>query len=293
LRTFDFANPDASSPLRYHTTVPQQALFMMNSPFVVLQARALSQAMPPGALGDEEKVQWLYEQLYQRPATAEECKLAGSFLDKIREEPPLAEKSWSYGYGEYSVAENRVNRFDVLPHYASESWRGSEKLPDATLGSLTLSAKGGRPGQGRGHSAIRRWIAPLDGVIRMEGWLKHGSNEGAGVRARVISSREGLLSGWDVFHGEILTDVEAISVRAGDTIDFVTETRDEGGHDNFLWAPKIEYLAGPGVKASTALHGWDATRDFSGPAMQESRPLDAWGKYAQVLLLSNEFVFVD
>ena len=33
-RTFDFASPDATSPQRFVTTVPQQALFMMNSPFV-------------------------------------------------------------------------------------------------------------------------------------------------------------------------------------------------------------------------------------------------------------------
>src|SRR5262249_62128660 len=31
-RTFAFASPDASSPQRYTTTVPQQALFLMNSP---------------------------------------------------------------------------------------------------------------------------------------------------------------------------------------------------------------------------------------------------------------------
>ena len=33
-RTFDFASPDATSPQRLATTVPQQALFLMNSPFV-------------------------------------------------------------------------------------------------------------------------------------------------------------------------------------------------------------------------------------------------------------------
>ncbi len=33
-RTFDFASPDASTPQRYTTTVPQQALFLMNHPFV-------------------------------------------------------------------------------------------------------------------------------------------------------------------------------------------------------------------------------------------------------------------
>ncbi len=40
-RTFDFANPDATSPERSLTTVPQQALFFMNSPLVVEAARDL------------------------------------------------------------------------------------------------------------------------------------------------------------------------------------------------------------------------------------------------------------
>ena len=41
-RTFDFAVPDATSPKRFVTTVPQQALFLMNSPFVQEQARRLA-----------------------------------------------------------------------------------------------------------------------------------------------------------------------------------------------------------------------------------------------------------
>src|SRR5205823_5279052 len=31
---FDFANPDQHSPQRFVTTVPAQALFLMNSPFI-------------------------------------------------------------------------------------------------------------------------------------------------------------------------------------------------------------------------------------------------------------------
>ncbi len=38
-RAFDLASPDASSPRRFYTTVPQQALFFMNSPFVINQAK--------------------------------------------------------------------------------------------------------------------------------------------------------------------------------------------------------------------------------------------------------------
>jgi hypothetical protein len=42
LRTFDFASPDQSTPRRPQTTVPTQALFLMNSKFVVRQAQWLA-----------------------------------------------------------------------------------------------------------------------------------------------------------------------------------------------------------------------------------------------------------
>ena len=41
-RTFDFASPDTHSPQRFTTTVPQQALFLMNSPFLRDQVRSLA-----------------------------------------------------------------------------------------------------------------------------------------------------------------------------------------------------------------------------------------------------------
>ena len=46
-RTFDFAVPDATSPRRFVTTVPQQALFLMNSPFLHEQARRLAAVVRP------------------------------------------------------------------------------------------------------------------------------------------------------------------------------------------------------------------------------------------------------
>src|SRR5262249_10355586 len=41
-RAFDFASPDQSAERRPRTTVPQQALFGMNAPFVIEQAKALA-----------------------------------------------------------------------------------------------------------------------------------------------------------------------------------------------------------------------------------------------------------
>ena len=80
-RTFDFANPDTSSQGRFHTTVPQQALFLLNSPFVAEQARHLVQAEEVAhALNDPEKVQAIHRRVWQRPADAGEVGLAEQFL---------------------------------------------------------------------------------------------------------------------------------------------------------------------------------------------------------------------
>ena len=38
---------------------------------------------------------------------------------------------------------------------------------------------------------------------------------------------------------------------------------------------------------------WDASADFGKPGREQPKPLNAWEKYAQVLMLSNELVFVD
>src|SRR5690606_3290775 len=43
-RGFDIASPDASSPNRPETIVAQQALYLMNAPFVMEQAQALAEA---------------------------------------------------------------------------------------------------------------------------------------------------------------------------------------------------------------------------------------------------------
>ena len=80
-RSFDFASPDTHSPLRFTTTVPQQALFMMNSPFAVNQAKALA-ARPELAQEPEpaRRVEKMYRILYGRSPTPDELWAAAEFI---------------------------------------------------------------------------------------------------------------------------------------------------------------------------------------------------------------------
>jgi hypothetical protein len=81
LLNFDFANPDLTSGMRHQTIVPQQALFFMNSPIVVEQAKTLVNLSQFGEMIDPvERIRFLYERIYQRLPTAEEIRLGIAFL---------------------------------------------------------------------------------------------------------------------------------------------------------------------------------------------------------------------
>src|SRR6185369_1773540 len=78
---FDFANPDMPSGRRHETTVPQQALFLMNSPLVVEQAKKLvTLAEFNKCESDESKIDFLYQRVYQRPPTPDEVRLGIEFV---------------------------------------------------------------------------------------------------------------------------------------------------------------------------------------------------------------------
>ncbi len=81
LTQFDFPNPDTPSGQRYETTVPQQSLFLMNSPLVVETARKLTHRPEFAALDrDEERVTSLYLAIFQRPPTDREIALGVSYV---------------------------------------------------------------------------------------------------------------------------------------------------------------------------------------------------------------------
>jgi hypothetical protein len=80
-RTFDFASPDSHSPQRFATTVPQQALFLMNSPFAAYVAKCLAQRADLVAIADPaERVAAMYRLLFARAPTAGELDLGVSFV---------------------------------------------------------------------------------------------------------------------------------------------------------------------------------------------------------------------
>jgi hypothetical protein len=80
-RAFDFASPDQSAERRPRTTVPQQALFSMNAPFVVEQAKALaSRPDVAAAATTDERIAALYRVVLARSPAPSEVAAAVRFL---------------------------------------------------------------------------------------------------------------------------------------------------------------------------------------------------------------------
>jgi hypothetical protein len=80
LTLFDFPDPSLIIGERATTTVPAQALYLMNNPFVIRQAEALADRLLAGAGTDAAKLKRAYLLCFSRPPSARELKRARQFL---------------------------------------------------------------------------------------------------------------------------------------------------------------------------------------------------------------------
>jgi hypothetical protein len=286
LNAFDFASPDQHAPMRFTTTVPQQALFFLNSPFVAEQSRALVTRLASAGISDPSaKISQLYLWVLGRNPELRELNAGLKFLADGDEPAPTdgVDVPWQYGIGEFQSNTERVANFTPFPSFLLDRWQGGSVLPAGQFGKAVLRPSGGEPGEQPSQSVVLRWVSPVSGSIAIEGTLRHGQPAvpfGDGVRGRVVSSRLGELASWSVNGSSAETRLNGIAVQKGDMVDFIVDARSDPENDAFTWAPVIRL----GDRT------WNAKNDFAGPP---SSSLSTWARYAQVLLETNEFAFVD
>ena len=204
-----------------------------------------------------------------------------AFVKEVELQPAPAAPvlpNWEYGVGEIDEA-GILKSFVKFHHYTGEAWQGSEFHPDPTLGSAQLKAETGHPGDDNKHAVVRRWIAPSNCVVRISGTLSHEGKEGDGIRAYVLVGSNPAIASWTLRTQKAETVIEDVSVRGGESIDFVVACGKDSSNDTFKWAPRVG--------------SWDAKANFAGPSEPPLKPLNAWAAFAQVLLFSNEFMFID
>jgi hypothetical protein len=86
LRLFDFPDANITSSKRSETTVPQQQLFVLNSPFMVEQAKALAARLhteEPDS--DEARIQRGFQLAYGRPPIEREVEIGLAYLNSEKD----------------------------------------------------------------------------------------------------------------------------------------------------------------------------------------------------------------
>jgi hypothetical protein len=119
------------------------------------------------------------------------------------------------------------------------------------------------------------------------------ASSGDGVRARLISSKKGLLAEWildRVNTASAKTELLGVTVESGEILDFAVDCRDNTTSDGFRWSPSLRRSAAANMDSKTTQTVWDAQSDFRAPPPAK---LEALEQMAQALLITNEFLFID
>lgn len=290
LRLFDFPQMRATVAERPSTIVPQQYLFMMNSDFMVARAKALV-ARISGVKFDSEgaKISQAYQLLYGRSATKREVAIGLQFLTQTPEvanQPPTPEPASSdadiliadfdgKNYGQWKTegaafgtgpAQGTIGGQMVVSGFLGNGLVNSFLPNDRPTGRLTSPA----------FTIDRKFIRFLIGGGGYAGktcmnLLVDGKPVRTAVGPNVVGGGSEALSWkhWDVS--------ELVGKRA--VIEIVDNHSGGWGHinvDHIFQSNQLDGTTpgGPTVDAS--------------PEAQIPR----WVQYAQVLLSSNEFMFV-
>ncbi len=241
LQAFDAPVMETNCELRPVSTVATQSLVLMNNDAVLSMAAALADRASNEATALNEQ----------------QLALVSTFNTTRRID-------WEYGYGAIDATSGRVATFIPLSHWTGSSWQAGTELPDPNVGWCFLNAHGGHPDV-PDRGVIRRWHVPADGTVTITGNLSHGSENGDGVRGRIVSSDAGLLGEWTIHNGNIETAVGESPVHTGEVIDLVTDCIEHQNSDSFRWDVELSLTTTDGE-----IEHFSSSNNFHGP----SEPLD-------------------
>ena len=154
LTAFDAPVMETNCDRRVSSTVATQSLMMMNSEVVLKRSAALADRLAAKTPLD-----------FPAPEAWNSSGRAGQ---------------WQYGAGRYDLLSERVTHFQPLAAWSGSAWQGTGQPADPALAYVSVTRQGGQPCD-REHSAIRRWTAPADGTLSIEGRLNHPAATGDGV----------------------------------------------------------------------------------------------------------------
>ena len=293
LQLFDQPDIETNCVRRNQSTVPLQALSLMNSDIANRTAEEFANQILQ--TGTEQLIERAVSIAYGRPAKPAEHQALQSFLKTqltSYSEHIGSRKAWSYGTGNLDEETPETTPFKPFAHFENGQWQLGPGYP--YMGGMWegLNATSGHPGGDMG--VILKWTAEGTARLQVTGTVNHGSPAGDGVRITIVSSLRGKLGQWVVAHGKQELSIEPAEVQKGEVIMFINDNNGELTSDNFDW----NWIVTAIQPDNTPIKSWDSTAGFHGP-LNSDKTVDlsvlksALVDLCHVLLSSNEFSYID
>lgn len=159
---------------------------------------------------------------------------------------------WRYMY------QASTSTWSDIPHYSATDYNGAWEASSAQYVSAFALAPASCGWNCTTGGVARVWVAPQDGRVDIRGQvLKSDARGGAGVFARInLVSGQTVTRLWPAAFGRgqriagtdqvgYSTDLNSISVRAGDMIRFEVSANGKNFYDTVSWSPSVAYISVP------------------------------------------------
>jgi hypothetical protein len=289
--SFDVPHPDHHAPKRIETTVPQQALFLLNSPLLIRRAEGLVNDPELQKLTDERsRIQWIYRKVHQRDPTETEIADTLEWLSETdpADYAPRLGGSWEVRYAR--DVDGALSEETIFPLFQDNSWRTGPDLATSPIRWIHAGPDGGHTADG--YSPILRWRAGGSGEVKLEGYIKRTQKGGSTLEWKISSGGKALET-YTLGPDQASTiSGEWIKVTAGSTLDFVLRAPENVNNACVGWDLRIVGRETPDAPPANLGSFKDhfPTPNALAPEAKSGSP---WADLIQMLWASNEFNFID
>ncbi len=289
--SFDVPHPDHHAPKRVETTVPQQALFLLNSPLLIRRSESLANDPVFQKLTDDRsRIAWIYGKIHQRSPTQAEIGDALEWLAAIdpADYTPRLNGSWEVRYAR--DVNGLLSEETTFPLFTESSWRTGPDLASSPIRWIHARPDGGHTGDG--YSLILRWRSTGSGEVKMVGDIKRTQKGGSTLEWKISSDGKALPT--HTLRPDQSTEIkgEWIKVSAGNTLDFVLRAPEKVNHCGVGWNLRILAREAPNAPPVDLGSFKDHFPKPNSPA-PEAESGSPWADLIQMLWASNEFNFID
>lgn len=283
--TFDFATPEMTTGKRFQTTVPKQALFLMNNSMVIEQVRnMITRPEFTRIVTEEEKIKTLYRICFQREPSDLEVKIGIRYIENaMKEDMSDVKKEYNWKYG-YRVSDSKkVSQFFEFPKFDKDVYSSTNDF----FKGATITKNGGTLSKNSSIKTVRQWISPRSGTFSVSGNIGYKGKSGESIQLSVY--KNGTLQSKFV-SSQLDTPFNFnYTLNLNDKLEFMVSGESNFNKDYTL---AIKILEVKDVNSLTPV-AWDSKLDFKGPIKKSDRELNSWERYTHILILSNEMVFIN